>query len=172
MLWLVSVFGFLAVGFFSGSIGVSASPQRAALLNGTIPPGGTLPPAPVVQGRGQVRVIHLAPFAAATNDTAVDVCREDNSAVSGLTGLVYGSQSGYQVFATGNHDWKVTEPGCGALVVDLPLFQLYADTVLTIYAIGDGVNQPFATWLNVDRPGASLVRYLPFLFHRHQPVAQ
>jgi hypothetical protein len=166
------LFGFLCLSLLSGVVGVSASPNRAAPFNGTIPPGGTLPPAPVAQWQGQVRVIHLAPLAAALNDTTVDVCREDGSAISGLNGLVYGSQSGYQAFATGNHDWKVTEPGCGALVVDLPQFQLYADTVLTLYLIGDGVNQPFATWVSVDRPGANQVRYLPFLFHRHQSATE
>jgi hypothetical protein len=165
IVWLVALFGILSLSLLNRAANASAP------LNGTLPLGGTLPPPPVITGQGQVRVIHLAPFAASTDDTEVDVCTENNNALPGLTGLVYGSHSGYQVFATGNHDWKVTQPGCGALVVDLPQFQLYANTALTIYIIGDGTNQPFAAFLSVDRPGANLVRYLPFLFHR-QPVAQ
>jgi hypothetical protein len=130
---------------------------------GTIPPGGTVPPAPIDFIHGFVRVVHAAPFAADVNDTAVDICDENDNPISGLTGLLYLTESGYLPFAPGSYDWYVGAPGCASQVVDIPPFNLFVNAALTLYIVGDGANQPLTTVLSVDRAGLDLVMHLPLI---------
>lgn len=135
---------------------------------GTIPPGGTIPPAPIDPRNGQVRVVHLAPFDAVLANTAVDVCRENNTPVTGFTGLVYLSTSGYQPFPPTIYDWKVMTPGCGALLVDIPPFTLNAGAVLTLYIVGDDDNQSLSTLLSVENVGTYTV-WFPIIAQNPRP---
>lgn len=136
--------------------------QQAALLGGTIPPGGTVPTPPIDPQQGQVRVFHLAPIGSTASST-VDICTEANQPVSGLTGLTYLSQSGYIPLTPGTYDWKVGDGGCTTTVLDLPPFQVAAGTALTLLIVGDGVNQPLASILLVDDVGRFYPRYLPLV---------
>jgi hypothetical protein len=136
-----------------GGGGVNAQTPSTVPANGTIPPGGTIPPAPTDPANGLVRVVHLAPLDDDIANTAVDVCDEDNTPISGFTGLVYLSQSGYHPFPPTIYDWQVMTPGCGTLLVDIPPFSLNAGAVLTLYIIGDDDQQPLSTLLSVEEVG-------------------
>lgn len=138
---------------------------------GTIPPGGTMPPPPIDMVNGFVRVVHAAPFAADVNDTAVDICDENDDPIPGLTGLVYLSESGYLPFARGTYDWYVGTPGCTSQLVDIPPFNLFVNTALTLYILGDGTNQPLTTVLSVDRTGLDRVLHLPLIYLSDQDAA-
>ena len=143
-------------------------PASAEEQTETIPPGGTVPPPPHNLTAGLVRVVHGAPFSPVVADTAVDICQADDTAVAGFTGLVYLTETGYLPFAPGIYDWYVGEPGCVAEVVDIPPFTLFVDAALTIYILGDGVNQPITTVLSVDRAGLNRIQQLPLVFQSFQ----
>lgn len=145
-----------------------AADDEAVAVNGTLPPGGTIPPGTIPPGgtvppaiAGQIRVIHFAPFDSNIAATVVDICTEDNQPIAGFTNLVYRSETGYQNFVPGTYDWKVTLPGCGATVVDIPPFTLFKGAMLTLNIIGDGVSQPLTTILAVDDLGFPFSLYLP-----------
>lgn len=140
----------------------------AAEESGTIPPGGTVPPAPIDFVNGFVRVVHAAPFAADVNDTAVDICDENDTPIPGLIGLLYLNESGYLPFSPGTYDWYVGTPGCASQMVDIPAFNLFVNAALTLYILGDGTNQQFTTVLSVDRVGLNQVVHLPLI----QPKSQ
>ncbi|CAN5549263.1 hypothetical protein BH10CHL1_BH10CHL1_12470 [soil metagenome] len=156
---------YLFVALFAGLItlaGFSLFNQQASAA-GTIPPGGTLPPGGSVPfNKGQVNIIHLAPFDANIANTAVDVCTETNTPVAGATNLHYLEQSGFLTLSSGSYDWKVTQPGCGATILDLAPFVLGNQGVITLLIIGDRVNQPLSSLLLVQDTGLINV-YLPLI---------
>ena len=131
----------------------------------TVPPGGTISPAPHDGINGFVRVVHAAPFAQSNANTTVDICDENDQPIPGLTGLAYLDQSNYLPFAPGSYDWYVGTVGCGSSVVDIPAFNLFLDAALTIYILGDRSNQPLTTVLSVDRRGFDKINYLPLLYN-------
>jgi hypothetical protein len=152
----------LALASASGSW-VDAAELDETVPGGTIPPGGTLPaPLTPTPGSALVRVLHLAPFDSVIANTAVDTCTQANAPVVGLTGLVYLEQSGYLTLTPGVYDWKVSTPGCGITVLDLPAFTLQPGTVLTLLIVGGG-SQPFSSVLLVDRGGVQSTLYLPII---------
>lgn len=143
------------------------SPQAnagATIPGGTVPPGTLPPPGP--SGQGQVNVIHLAPFDPVIANTAVDICTEAGTPITGATNLQYLEQSGYLLLPQGNYDWKVMTPGCSSLIVNLEPFTLFDQAVLSVLIIGDGVNQPFDSVLIVQDRGISLKKYLPLIFNQ------
>lgn len=152
----------LALANASGSW-VDAAGLDETVPGGTIPPGGTLPaPLTPAPGTALVRVLHLSPFNSVIANTAVDICTQANAPVVGLTGLVYLEQSGYLTLTPGVYDWKVSTPGCGTTLLDLPAFTLQSGTVLTLLFVG-GDNQPFSSVLLVDRGGVQSTLYLPLI---------
>jgi len=134
---------------------------------GTIPPGGTVPPPANDPLHGQVRVIHLAPFSPSVANTAVDVCNASNAPIAGFTNLRYLWQSGYVTFDPGNYDWTVGTPGCGSTLIDIPPFSLARGSVLTIYIVGDGTNQPLTVVISVDQFGFPFSQNFPFVARFH-----
>jgi hypothetical protein len=159
--WFVVIALFVVVlGLGALHQGVSADEE-----SGTIPPGGTVPPPPIDFTNGFIRVVHAAPFDPDIADTAVDICDENNTPVTGLTGLTYLSESGYLPFAPGFYDWYVGTPGCTQVVVDIPEFRLFRDSALTLLILGDNNNHPLTTVLSVDRAGLNRIQQLPLLFN-------
>jgi hypothetical protein len=110
-----------------------------------------------------VNIIHLAPFATDISDTAVDVCTSANVPVTGATNLHYLEQSGFLTLPAGVYDWKVTQPGCGATIIDVPAFVLNDRAQLTLLILGDGVHQPYSTVLLVQNSGLSHKVALPII---------
>lgn len=154
--------------FYSSYISVGAQAileGNETTPNGTIPPGGTIPPPTTDPTQGQVRVFHLAPFAAESSATAIDICETVGSPVAGLTGLVYLENSGYITVAPGTYDWAVGTPGCTTLLLDLPPFVTAPGSVATILVTGGANNQPLTSVFIVDELGQQNQLYLP-LIHR------
>jgi hypothetical protein len=131
---------------------------------GTIPPGGTVPPPVSDPTQGQVRVLHLAPLATDIADTAIDLCDVEDVPVVGLSGLVYGENSGFLPFAAGAYDWYVGSPGCNAELLDLPPFLLGPDSAVTLLIVGGANGQPLNSILTVDRVGQIYGIYLPLIY--------
>jgi hypothetical protein len=132
--------------------------------NGTIPPGGTLPPPLPDATQGQVRVLHLAPIATDLSATAVDICTEGGTPIAGLTGLVYLDSSGYLSFAPGTYDWFVGSPGCATTLLDLSPFVLGPGSVSTLLIVGGAAGQPLGSVLLVDTLGQINRLYLPIVY--------
>jgi hypothetical protein len=166
---LVVLIGLAGLSLWLADGNVRAQGDLVTPASGTIPPGGTIPPPVPDPTNGQVRVVHLAPFDNVIANTAVDICREDNTPISGFTGLLYLSETGYLPFTFGNYNWKVMTPGCGALVTDIPPFTLNAGAALTLYITGDGNNQPITTLLSVEAQGLTERRFLPLIAVTNQP---
>ncbi len=164
--WLVlSMLAFVLL--CSGFVFYEANAQgetEVAGANGTIPPGGTVPPPPTDLDNGFVRVVHVAPFAVDIIDTALVVCADLNTPVAGLPTLYYLSSSDYIPLPPREYDWFAGPPGCGGELVDIPEFRLFGDAALTLYISGGANDQPLTTVLSVDRAGMSNVYYLPFIF--------
>jgi hypothetical protein len=147
------------------ALGAMHQPARAEEDGDTIPPGGTIPPAPIDLLHGFVRVFHAAPFAENVVDSEVDVCNNaTNTPITGLTDLYYLTDSGYQPFLPGDYDWYIGTPGCDNVVVDIPPFTLYRDAALSIYFLGDGDREALTTILSVDRRGLDQFILLPLMF--------
>lgn len=140
--------------------GLAASAQVGPAPGSTLPPG-TLPP-PL---RSRVIVVHAASFAADIEQTAVDICTEENEVVSGLNDLVYGASATVVVEAD-LFDWKVATAGsnCTAFVADIAPFGLtYAVEKLLVFS-GDGTNQPLGVIQYTLQPGGTL--FLPQIGRR------
>jgi len=132
-------------------------------LNGTIPPGGTIPAPQPDATQGQVRVLHLAPFATDLNDTEIDICKGVGDPVAGLTGLFYLQTSGYLFFPPGTYDWFVGTPGCATMLLDLPPFLLARGSVSTLLIVGGANSQPLNSIFLIDQLGQVYQRYLPII---------
>ena len=91
----------------------------------------------------KIRIGHLAPFAALITDTLADIRLQDGTVV--ITNVAY---KGYAdiVLPAGTHDLKITTPGGDVTLID-PLPVTVADgDILSIFAVGDGVNQPLGVF--------------------------
>jgi hypothetical protein len=149
------------------ALGALHQQVRAEEEGATIPPGGTIPPAPIDRVHGFVRAVHAAPFAQDIVDSELDICDDaTNTRVPGLSGLFYLTDSGYKPFLPGVYNWYVGTPGCANVVVDIPTFNLFRDAALSIYIVGDGANQPLTTILSVDRAGLDRIYRLPLMFNQ------
>ena len=134
--------------------GVSA--EGAAPLGQTIPPGGTIPPAPEAGAeQGQVNVIHVAPVDSEVIDTGVQICNaETNTPVTGY--LYYQQQTGYLDLAPDTYDWYVSLAGdnCTNELLDLPPFNIGKGTRISLLIFGDNDNQPLDSLVIVEVLGS------------------
>jgi uncharacterized surface protein with fasciclin (FAS1) repeats len=87
---------------------------------------------------GKVRITHLAPFAATSEGTEVDICTDDVNPVPGLTGIPYKASTGYLPLPAGLYDLNIAVAGtdCATVALDLPAFALRVGQVADIFAIG------------------------------------
>jgi hypothetical protein len=127
----------------------------AAIGDGTNQPLSLLPlvddnTAPAA-GNVKIRVVHAAPFAAALMDTAVSIRTDGGDLVNGLTGVEFGVASDYFELPAGTYDLNVATPDGSVRLIDLAPVTLNSGDIVTLFAIGEGVNQPlgiFATFGN------------------------
>ncbi|MCB0140712.1 MAG: DUF4397 domain-containing protein [Caldilineaceae bacterium] len=116
--------------------------------------------------RGKVRVVHVAPFVAATN--AITVLDGDNQPVAGLnTPLIYKQASPFVTLRSGHYQWKIALSGTNQILLELPEFTVRDGSVLTWYIIGDALgapgNQPLTAVLVVSGLGGDVhFFYKPF----------
>jgi hypothetical protein len=104
-------------------------------------------------GNAKVRIVHAAPFTDTLAATEVDIRTEAGDVVGGLTNVPYKGNSGYLELPPATYDLKITAPGDpDTTLIDVPPFTLSDGDIVTVFAVGDGSNQP----LNVLGVGASL----------------
>jgi len=99
--------------------------------------------APVRGGTGaQLRIVHAAPFASDLTATEVDIRTDGGDVVGGLTNVPYKGNSGFLALPAGTYDLKVTTPGGALTLIDLAPVTLNDGDQVTVFAVGDIVNQP------------------------------
>ena len=95
-------------------------------------------------GNVAVRIAHLAPFAPTSEGTEVSIRTDGGDLVAGLQGVPYKADSGFLTLPAGSYDLKVANNEGTANFIDPAEAALPAGATLTIFAIGDGKNQPLA----------------------------
>lgn len=114
-------------------------------------------------GNFKLRIVHAAPFADNLADTAVSIRTDDGDLVAGLTGVEFGVASDYLELPAGTYDLNVATPDGSSRLIDLAPVSLRAGDVVTVFAIGDGVNQDLGFFaLFGDGTGAPLATEPPF----------
>jgi hypothetical protein len=117
----------------------------AAIGNGlTQPLDLLLVEAPTVQNEGDyaLRIVHAAPFAATAEATSVSIRTDGGDVVAGLASVPYGAFSPSLSLPVGTLDVKVATPDGSTNLIDLAPVDLPAGAAATVFAIGDGINQP------------------------------
>jgi hypothetical protein len=97
---------------------------------------------PMTSGNVAVRVIHTAPFAADSAATEVSIRTAGGDVVNGLVGVPYEGSSGFFEVPAGEYDLKVASNDGSVNLIDPLPAALPAGAGVTLYAIGDGINQP------------------------------
>ncbi len=93
-------------------------------------------------GNLNVRVVHAAPFAADLAATEVSIRTADGMVVNGLVGVPYNVDSGFFEIPAGEYDLKVASNDGSVNYIDPLPAALPAGADVTIFAVGDGINQP------------------------------
>jgi nitrogen fixation protein len=107
-------------------------------------------------GKAKVRIGHLAPFAAAVADTLADVRLQDGTVI--LNDVPYGAVADYLELAAGTYDLKITTADGETTLIDPMPVALNAGDILSVFAVGDGVNQPVGAFA---LPGGQVGFLLP-----------
>ena len=89
-----------------------------------------------------IRIVHAAPFAADLAATEVSIRTAGGDLVNGLTGVPYGVDSGFFEIPAGNYDLKVASNDGSVNFIDIDAVDLPAGANITVFAVGDGINQP------------------------------
>jgi len=95
-----------------------------------------------MDGNLNIRVVHAAPFAADLAATEVSIRTAGGDVVNGLVGVPYNADSGFFEIPAGTYDLKVASNDGVVNYIDPLPAELPAGADVTIFAIGDGVNQP------------------------------
>jgi nitrogen fixation protein len=106
-------------------------------------------------GTAKVRVGHLAPFAADVADTLADVRLQDGTVI--LNDVPYGAVAGYLELPAGTYDLKITTADGSATLIDLMPVALSAGDIVSVFAVGDGVNQPVGAFALPSGAAGSLL---------------
>lgn len=97
---------------------------------------------PADMGNVALRVIHTAPFAANLENTEVSIRTAGGDVVAGLVGVPFLGNSGFLEVPAATYDLKIANnEGTVNLIDPLPA-ELPAGEDVTLFAIGDGINQP------------------------------
>lgn len=145
-------------GYWQQSASAASTAINATIPPGTIPPGTTTP-----SNQAKITIIHAAPFDTSVANTAVDICTQEGTVVSGLAGLKYLDNT--SIFVNpGNYDLKIADAGsnCTAIRLDLAAFMLITQEEVVLVITGDGSNQPLDALLYVASPGVHTL-YFPII---------
>jgi hypothetical protein len=93
-------------------------------------------------GNLNLRIVHAAPFAADLAATEVSIRTDGGDVVNGLVGVPYGVDSGFFQVPAGNYDLKVASNDGSVNYIDIDAVDLPEAANVTVYAVGDGINQP------------------------------
>ena len=95
-------------------------------------------------GMAKLRGGHLAPFASDAADTLADVRLQDGTVI--LDDVSYGDIAAYYPLPAGTYDLKVTTPDGSTTLIDLMPVTLGAGDIVSLFAVGDGTNQPLGAF--------------------------
>ncbi len=133
---------------------ISASPELAANTDYTVAAigDGTNQPLELLAlvddnsapaaGNIKLRIVHAAPFAAMLSDTAVSIRTDAGFVVGGLSNVEFGMDSGYLEVPAGEYDLQIATPDGSTTLINLAPVDLADGTIVTVFAVGDGNNQP------------------------------
>jgi hypothetical protein len=93
-------------------------------------------------GNLNIRVVHSAPFAADLAATEVSIRTAGGDVVNNLTGVPYGINSGFFEIPAAEYDLKVASNDGTVNYIDPLPVELPAGADITVFAVGDGINQP------------------------------
>jgi hypothetical protein len=113
--------------------GVTQDLALRALLDDNTPPA---------TGNIKLRVVHGAPFGATEAETAVSVRLDDGTILGGLSSVPFFAASDYLEVPAGTYDFKVSTPNGNRNLIDAAPVTLPAGAIITVVAVGDGINQP------------------------------
>ncbi len=128
---------------------------------------------PPADGFAKVRIGHLAPFAADLDDTIADVRLRHGTLVLG--DVPYGAVAPYIELPEGWYNLAITSPGGDTVLINPMPVMLEDGQILSLFAVGDGVNQPLGVFaLPAGQPGFLLplvdaTIYLPLMLNNAQP---
>ena len=97
-------------------------------------------------GNLNLRVVHAAPFAADLASTEVSIRTAGGDVVNGLVGVPYGVDSGFFQIPEGTYDLKVASNDGTVNYIDPLPATLPEGADVTVFAIGDGINQPLGIY--------------------------
>ncbi len=95
-----------------------------------------------VPGFAKVRIGHLAPFASGA--ALADVRLQDGTPV--ITNVPFSPVSAYLSLPAGTYDLKITAPGGTPTLIDPLPVALASNSIQSVFATGDGVNQPLGAF--------------------------
>jgi hypothetical protein len=93
-------------------------------------------------GNLNIRIVHAAPFADTVLGTEVSIRTAGGDLVNNLLGVPYGADSGFFQIPAGTYDLKVASNDGSVNYIDPLPVELPAGADITVFAVGDGVNQP------------------------------
>lgn len=103
---------------------------------------------PPASGNVKVRVVHSAPFADSLEATEVSIRTVGGDLVGGLEGVPFGGASGYLELPADTYDLKVASNNGQVNYIDPLAVPLPAGTIVTLFAVGDIVNQDLGIMAN------------------------
>jgi hypothetical protein len=95
-----------------------------------------------MMGNVGIRVVHAAPFAEDFAATEVSIRTDGGDVVNNLVGVPYKVDSGFFEVPAATYDLKVASNDGSVNYIDPDAAALTAGANVTLYAIGDGINQP------------------------------
>ena len=118
---------------YAAGDGAKQALELRALVDDTMMP---------MDGNLNARIVHAAPFAASSAATEVSVRLDDGTVINNLVGVPYNAESGFFELVAGLADFKVSSNDGTINYIDAAPITLPAGLDLTIFAVGDGMNQP------------------------------
>ena len=97
-------------------------------------------------GNAKVRIGHLAPFAAGLG-SLVDIRFQDGTLLPGFDDVPYGAIVPHIPLPVGTYDLKITSANGATELIDPFPFALVEGQVASLFAVGDGTNQPLGIFL-------------------------
>jgi hypothetical protein len=95
-----------------------------------------------MSGNLNIRVVHAAPFAADLAATEVSIRTAGGDVINGLVGVPYNVDSGFFEIPADTYDLKVASNDGSVNYIDPLPAPLPAGADVTVFAVGDGINQP------------------------------
>lgn len=120
---------------FAVGNGITQDLELWALLDNTDMPD---------MGNLNLRIVHAAPFAEDLAATEVSIRTDAGDVVNGLTGVPYGGESGFFQVPEGTYNLKIASNDGSVNYIDLLPADLPAGADVTVFAVGDGINQDLA----------------------------